>query len=106
MRTKVPHNLLTLSQMTRRKNNIEVEVISLEELVLNSELIKKLRASSSMFNKTTYIQIFYDGERYNIERVDRQKNGNYRIGLINKTSSLLLNGQLGENLDLISKSAI
>jgi len=92
--------------MTRRKNNIEVEVLFLEELVLNNELIKKLRASSSMFNKSVYVQIYYEGERYNVARVDRQKNGQYRIGLINKTSSLLLNGQLGEGLDLISKNAI
>ncbi|NLZ36293.1 MAG: hypothetical protein GX897_02285 [Clostridiales bacterium] len=106
MRTKVPHNLLTISEMTRRKNNIEVEVLFLEELVLNNELIKKLRASSSMFNKSVYVQIYYEGERYNVARVDRQKNGQYRIGLINKTSSLLLNGQLGEGLDLISKNAI
>ena len=80
MRTKVPHNLLTLSQMTRRKNNIEVEVISLEELVLNSELIKKLRASSSMFNKTTYVQIYYDGEN-TISKGWIVENGNYLIGL-------------------------
>ncbi len=106
MRTKVPHNVLTISEMTRRKNNIEVEVLFREELVLNNELIKKLRASSSMFNKSVYVQIYYEGERYNVARVDRQKNGQYRIGLINKTSSLLLNGQLGEGLDLISKNAI
>ncbi len=35
-----------------------------------------------MFNKSTYVQIMCGGVRYNVEGVDRLKNGKYRITLI------------------------
>ena len=82
-----------------------VETVPLEDIILSDDTIRKLRASSSMFQKT-YVQITYGGEKFNIERVDRQKNGNYRIGLINTKSSLTLKGTMGSNLDLVSRKAI
>ena len=101
MRTKVPHNVLTISEMTKRPNRINVEVIELEDLVLTDETIKKLRASSSMFNKTTYIQILHDGVKYNIENVDRQKNGKYKISLISTFAYMTLSGTVDSNVDLV-----
>ena len=82
MKTKVPHNVLTISEMTKRPNKIRAEVIDIDNIVLDDELIKKLRASKSMFNKSTYVQILCGGIRYNVEGVDRLKNGKYRITLI------------------------
>ncbi|MCR5263586.1 MAG: hypothetical protein K6D94_06910 [Clostridiales bacterium] len=105
MKSKVPHNVLTLSEMTKRRNSLSVETMPLEDIILSDDTIRKLRASSSMFQKT-YVQITYGGEKYNIERVDRQKNGNYRIGLINTNSTVILRGTLGSNLDLVSRKAI
>ena len=58
-----------------------------------------------MFNKSVYVQIYYEGESIMSQGWTARKTVN-TIGLINKTSSLLLNGQLGEGLDLISKNAI
>lgn len=101
MRTKVPHNVLTISEMTKRPNRINVEVIELKELVLTDVMIKKLRASSSMFNKTTYIQILHDGVKYNVESVDRQKNDNYKISLISTFAYMTLIGTVGSNVDLV-----
>lgn len=101
MRTKVPHNVLTISEMTRRPNRIKNEVIALDNLVLTEEVIKKLRASSSMFNKTTYIQILHDGVKYNIENVDRQKSGKYKISLISTFAYMTLMGTIDSNVDLI-----
>ena len=101
MRTKVPHNVLTISEMTKRPNRINVEVIELEELVLTDETIKKLRASSSMFNKTTYIQILHDGVKYNIESVDKQKSNKYKISLISTFAYMTLVGTPDSNVDLI-----
>lgn len=101
MRTKVPHNVLTISEMTRRPNRIKNEVIALDNLVLTEEVIKKLRASSSMFNKTTYIQILHDGVKYNIENVDKQKSGKYKISLISTFAYMTLMGTINSNVDLI-----
>ena len=48
MRTNVPHNVLTLSEMTKRPNRITFEVIELGDMILTEDMIKKLRASSNM----------------------------------------------------------
>ena len=101
MRTKVPHNVLTISEMTKRPNRITVEVIELKELVLTEETIRKLRASSSMFNKTTYVQVLHDGVKYNIESVDKQKNNKYKISLISTFAYMTLVGTFDSNVDLI-----
>jgi hypothetical protein len=101
MRTKVPHNVLTISEMTKRPNKITFEVVELDGLILTDELIRKLRASSSMFNKSTYIQILHDGVKYNIESVDRQKSGKYRISLISTVASMTLMSNENSNLDIL-----
>lgn len=101
MRTKVPHNVLTISEMTKRPNRINVEVIELKELVLTDVMIKKLRASSSMFNKTTYIQILHDGVKYNVESVDKQKDEKYKVSLISTFAYMTLIGMVDSNVDLV-----
>lgn len=106
MKTKVPHNVLTISEMTKRPNKMCAEVIDIENIVLTDELIKKLRASKSMFNKSTYVQILCGGIRYNVEGVDRMKNGKYRITLISSQFYATLNGFMGHNVNLIKLAAI
>ena len=98
MRTKVPHNVLTISEMTKRPNRISFEVIDLEEMVLTEDLIKKLRASSNMFNKSTYVQVMHDGVKYNVESVDKQRTGKYKISLISTHASVTALGLLGEGV--------
>lgn len=82
MKTKVPHNVLTISEMTKRPNKICAEVIDADSMILTDALIKKLRLSKSMFNKSTYVQISCGGVKYNVESVERMKNGKYKISLI------------------------
>lgn len=106
MKTKVPHNVLTISEMTKRPNKIRAEVIDIDNIVLDDELIKKLRASKSMFNKSTYVQILCGGIRYNVEGVDRLKNGKYRITLISPEFYATLTGAPGENVNLVKLAAI
>lgn len=101
MRTKVPHNVLTISEMTKRPNRINVEVIEFGDLILTDDLVRKLRASSSMFNKTTYIQILREGVKYNVESVDIQKNGNYKISLISTFAYMTVVGGKNAKVDLI-----
>ena len=106
MKTKVPHNVLTISEMTKRPNKICAEVIDVDNLVLTEEIIKKLRLSKSMFNKTTYVQILCGGIRYNVEGVDRLKNGKFRITLISPEFYATLHGCLGETVRLTRLAAI
>lgn len=106
MKTKVPHNVLTISEMTKRPNKIRAEVIDIDNIVLDDELIRKLRASKSMFNKSTYVQILCGGIRYNVEGVDRLKNGKYRITLISSEFYATLTGAPGENVNLVKLAAI
>jgi len=103
MRTKVPHNVLTISELTKRPNRLNAEVIGVGDLLLTDDMIKKLRASSSMFNKSTYVQVLYDGIRYNVEGVDRLRSGQYRISLISTSALMTLTGALNSvvNLDKI-----
>lgn len=106
MRTKVPHNVLTISEMTKRPNRINLEVIDLNAIILTDEMIKKLRASSSMFNKTTYVQILHDGIKYNVESVDRQRGGKYKILLISTTAYATAVGMTGEHIDIVKQGVL
>ena len=106
MKTTVPHNVLTISEMTKRPNKINSEVIDIDNIILDEELIRKLRASKSMFNKSTYVQILCGGVRYNVEGVDRMKNGKYRITLISPQFFATLNGYIGKPVSLVKLAAI
>ncbi len=106
MKTKVPHNVLTISEMTKRPNKLNAEIIDVDNLVLTDEVIKKLRLSKSMFNKSTYVQIVCGGVRYNVEGVDRMKNGKYKISLISPGFSAILYGLKDEPVHLAKLSPI
>ncbi len=106
MKTKVPHNILTISEMTKRPNKINSEIIDIDNVILTEENIKKLRASKSMFNKSTYVQILCGGVRYNVEGLDRMKNGKYRLTLISHEYSATLIGAKDEPVHLAKLSAI
>ena len=106
MKTKVPHNVLTIAEMTKRPNKISAEVIDVDSLVLTDEMIKKLRMSKSMFNKSTYVQILCGGVKYNIEDVERLKNGKYRISLISAEFAAVLCGYKDEDVKLVKLSEI
>ena len=85
---------------------MNAEVIDIDNIVLTEELIRKLRASKSMFNKSTYVQILCGGIRYNVEGVDRMKNGKYRITLISPQFFATLNGFSGKPVSLVKLAAI
>ena len=99
MKNKVPHNVLTISEMTKRPNRINAEIIEADGLVLTEELIKKLRASSSMFNKSVYVQLLYGNLRFNIERVESVR-GSCRIFLISPEARAVMSGRIGEKAEL------
>ena len=104
MQSKVPHDILTISEMTRRPCRTVSELIDVEDMVLTEELVKKLRASSSMFNKRIYVQLMYRGIRYNVERVDRMTDGQYRISLISPSATAILEGTMGGKM-VVSRTA-
>ncbi len=106
MKTNVQHNVLTISEMTKRPNKISAEVIDIDNIVLTDDIIKKLRQSKSMFNKTTYVQIMCGGIRYNVEGVDRMKNGRYRLTLISPDYYATLHGNKNEPVHLTKLAAI
>lgn len=106
MKTKVPHNVLTIAEMTKRPNKISAEVIDVDSLVLTDEMIKKLRMSKSMFNKSTYVQILCGGVKYNVESVDRLKDGKYRISLISADFAAILCGGKDEPVKLTKLTEI
>ena len=85
---------------------MNAEVIDIDNIVLTEELIRKLRASKSMFNKSTYVQILCGGIRYNVEGVDRMKNGKYRITLISPQFFATLNGFIGKPVSRVKLAAI
>jgi hypothetical protein len=92
--------------MTKRPNRINAETMNLDDLRLTVDIIKKLRASSSMFNKTTYIQILHDGIKYNIERVDKLKTGSYKITLISTFAYITVIGIADCGVDMIKFSML
>lgn len=106
MKTKVPHNVLTIAEMTKRPLKISAEVIDVDNLILTEENIKKLRMSKSMFNKTTYVQILCGGVRYNVDGVERLKNGKYKITLISHEFCATLVGAKDEAVKLTKLETI
>ena len=93
MRTNIPYNVLTISEMNKTKNNIRKENIEFENLILDKETIKKLRASSSMFNKTVFLKIEKDFQKYNVESIHKSDKKNYTLMLISSDSRLELKGE-------------
>ena len=92
MRTNIPHNVLTISEMNKTKNNIRKENIAFDDLILNKETIKKLRASSSMFNKTIFVKIEKDYKKYNVESIHKSGKKAYTLMLISNEERLELRG--------------
>jgi len=93
MRTNIPYNVLTISEMNKTKNNIRKENIEFENLVLDKDTIKKLRASSSMFNKTVFVKIEKDFQKYNVESIHKSGKKNYTLMLISSEARLELKGE-------------
>jgi len=106
MRTNIPYNVLTISEMNRTKNNIRKENIKFEDLVLNSETIKKLRASSSMFNKTIFVKIEKDFQKYNVESIHKSGKKTYTVMLISCEARIELKGEENASPEIIKISQI
>ena len=95
MKNRIPHNVLTLSDLSGRMGKLTSELIPLEELRLNEETLKKLRRSSSRSNKSVYVRILIGDERYNVERVTRRGDGRITVSLISPTSLAVIEGEEG-----------
>jgi len=93
MRTNIPYNILTISEMNKTKNNIRKENIEFEDLILDKDTVKKLRASSSMFNKTVFVKIEKDFQKYNVESIHKNDKKFYTLMLISNESRLELRGE-------------
>jgi len=93
MRTNIPYNVLTISEMNKTKNNIRKENIAFESLVFDKDTVKKLRASSSMFNKTVFIKIEKDLQKYNVESIHKSGKKAYTLMLISSEARLELRGE-------------
>ena len=93
MRTNIPYNVLTISEMNKTKNNIRKENIEFDDLVLDKETVKKLRASSSMFNKTIFLKIEKDFKKYNVESIHKSGKKSYTLMLISSEARLELRGE-------------
>ncbi|MCL2773637.1 MAG: hypothetical protein FWD71_09835 [Oscillospiraceae bacterium] len=106
MRTNIPYNVLTISEMNRTKNNIRKENIDFDDLVLNSETVKKLRASSSMFNKTIFVKIEKDFQKYNVESIHKSGKKIYTIMLISSEARLELRGEENAHPEIVRISQI
>jgi len=87
--------------MNKTKNNIRKENIAFEDLVLDKETIKKLRASSSMFNKTVFIKIEKDFKKYNVESIHKNNKKDYTLMLISNEARLELRGEENSRPDII-----
>ena len=101
MRTNIPYNVLTISEMNKTKNSIRKENIMFEDLVLDKDTVKKLRASSSMFNKTIFIKIEKDFQKYNVESIHRSGKSDYTLMLISSEARLELRGEENTRPDII-----
>ena len=101
MRTNIPYNVLTISEMNKTKNNIRKENIKFENLILDKDTIKKLRASSSMFNKTVFVKIEKDFQKYNVESIHRSGKKDYTLMLISSEARLELKGEENSRPDVI-----
>ena len=101
MRTNIPYNILTISEMNKTKNSIRKENIQLDDLVLDKETVKKLRASSSMFNKTIFLKIEKDFQKYNVESIHKSGKKDYTLMLISSEARLELKGEEDTRPDII-----
>jgi uncharacterized protein YacL (UPF0231 family) len=101
MRTNIPYNVLTISEMNKTKNNIKIENIGFDELVLDRETIKKLRASSSMFNKTVFVKIEKDLQKYNVESIHKCGKKSYTLMLISSEARMELKGEEDSRPDIV-----
>ena len=101
MRTNIPYNVLTISEMNKTKNNIRKENIEFESLILDEDTVKKLRASSSMFNKTVFVKIEKDFKQYNVESIHRSGKKNYTLMLISVDARLELRGEEDCHPDIV-----
>ena len=106
MRTNIPYNVLTISEMNKTKNNIRKENIEFEDLILDNDTIKKLRASSSMFNKTVFVKIEKDFQKYNVESIHRSGKKTYTLMLISSESRLELRGEENSRPDIVKSYKI
>ena len=103
MRTNIPYNVLTISEMNKTKNNIRKENIAFEDLVLDKETVKKLRASSSMFNKTVFVKIEKDAKKYNVKSIHKSGKHTYTLMLISNEARLELRGEENSRPDIVKK---
>ncbi|MCL1858505.1 MAG: hypothetical protein FWF92_04655 [Oscillospiraceae bacterium] len=101
MRTNIPYNVLTISEMNKTKNNIRKENIKFENLILDKDTIKKLRASSSMFNKTVFVKIEKDFQKYNVESIHRSGKKIYTLMLISSEARIELRGEENCRPDIV-----
>ena len=101
MRTNIPYNVLTISEMNKTKNSIRKENIKLDDLILDKETVKKLRASSSMFNKTIFVKIENGVEKYNVESIHRSGKKDYTLMLISSEARLELRGEENARPDIV-----
>jgi len=101
MRTNIPYNVLTISEMNKAKNNIRKESIGFDELVLDRETVKKLRASSSMFNKTVFVKIEKDLQKYNVESIHKSGKRSYTLMLISSEFRMELKGEEDSHPDVV-----
>ena len=101
MRTNIPHNVLTISEMNKTKNNIRKENIGFDDLILDKDTVKKLRASSSMFNKTVFVKIEKDFKKYNVESIHKNGKQAYILMLISSEARLELRGEENSRPDMI-----
>ena len=106
MRTNIPHNVLTISEMNKAKNNIRKENIDFDDLILDKETVKKLRASSSMFNKTIFIKIEKDFKKYNVESIHKSGKKAYTLMLISNEARLELRGEENSRPNIIKTHKI
>lgn len=92
MRTNIPYNVLTISEMNKTKNNIRKESILFEDLILDIDTVKKLRASSSMFNKSIFVKVHKDFQDYNIESIHKNNKNIYTLMLMSNVARIELKG--------------
>lgn len=102
MQNRIPHDVLMPAEMTRRKSRTVSEILEVGSLVLTDEIVKKLRASSSMSNKRTYVQLMHEGIRYNVGGIDKARSGHYRISLISPSATAMLTGLPGSRVMVVN----
>jgi hypothetical protein len=92
--------------MTKSKNNIKYETMAFDDLTLDTATVKKLRASSSMFNKSVFVKIEKDFQKYNVESIHKNKKSMYTVMLISSTARLELRGEENTHPEIIKTAYI